>query len=308
MLIYVDSTNRDLKAFPQPNTYVLQLTETVKHVSKVDLVMAAVPNVLWNITSGSNCIAMSGLTLSVPPGFYSGVRLAELLTQLSAAIVVSYIEQEGKFLFTGEDPFTVHAFDPNVARILGITTDVLRSSLFSSDPVYSQPGYRLSGSFIKSTSIIDISLNELIFLDIEELRTPTLRDANGQARHFLGVIPLDTEAGTTKTFTELSGYKIGAVFPTAISLDRLTVAWRDKTGALVDFHGHDGHSFILRLTISPDAPPKMPMVKMPKRIDPPPPPPPPSKKRFSVMNWAAILIVLISGYFAYKKMFAVPVM
>jgi hypothetical protein len=55
MYVYADSTNRD---YPSGNSYTLHLTTPAKSVTRVDLVAAKVPNAMYNINTGTNCISV----------------------------------------------------------------------------------------------------------------------------------------------------------------------------------------------------------------------------------------------------------
>jgi hypothetical protein len=122
--------------------------------------------------------------------------------------------------------------------------------------------------------LVDLSLNEYIFLDIDELRTPshvdtgslqgntgTISGSNAN-RNFAPVI-MDVASACIKNFHENKDYRVSVEYPEPIaSLQRLTVRWVDKSGSPLDFRGWDTNAFVLRIHVREDE-------------ERPPPPPPP---------------------------------
>ena len=120
---------------------------------------------------------------------------------------------------------------------------------------------------------MDLSLNDYIFLDIDELRTPTHVDTgslqgntgtvsgSNANRNFAPVI-LDVASGCIKNFHEHKDYRVSVEYPEPItSLQRLTVRWVDKSGTALNFRGWETNAFVLRIHV--------------RDQERPPPPPPP---------------------------------
>ena len=289
--VFVTSEKRNLDQYPSGNAYTLHLTNPIRCIAKAELLSASVPNTIYNLTNGSNVIAFSNTTtgqgiagstdpsnltfFSIPAGFYSASGIAsEIQTAVSnsTAITVSYLTNEGKFMFsrpTTENTFSVYTQSSELSSLLGISSGntgvLINSSNVGVDtglhkPLYSDNSRYTGKNFVKTDQVIDLSVNEGIFLDIEELRTPLNEEAVGldggssgtysgqvMARSF-GLIPMDVPSGGIKNFKKSSDYDLQTEYPYPIEkLDRLTVRWVDKNGRLINFNGLDDNSFVLRL-------------------------------------------------------------
>jgi hypothetical protein len=248
-MLYVDSSNRDTTLYPKGSEYTLHLTHPVKNISRVDLVAAKVPNSMYNITGTGRVLTFAGRDIYLKPGFYSAWSLAESLG-------VTYVEPLGKFYFwSASGPFTVTPRTAEMARLLGFTNGTeYNSAACADDPVYSaEPGH-----FVLSASVVDTSVNEFVFLDILELRTPctldakSLADTSTTARNSFAVIPMDVDSGKVKSFKSNTDFESSVTYPQPIEkLSRLTVRWLNAKGELLDFQGLEDNSFILRFTTSP---------------------------------------------------------
>jgi hypothetical protein len=266
-LLFADSKNRDVALYPSGNSYVLHLTTPIKDIERVDLVSARVCNSMYNLNNGSNVISINSSNVSMNPGFYSVYGLAAALTTTS--LTLDYLPDEGHFLFSSATSFTLYVHSQELATMLGLTkSQTLTSALATAtDPAY-------TGKYIlRSTTLVDLSLNEYIFLDIDELRTPnhvdtgslqgntgTVSGSNAN-RNFAPVI-MDVGSACIKNFHEHKDYRVSVEYPEPIaSLQRLTVRWVDKSGNPLDFRGWDTNAFVLRIHI--------------RAQERPPPPPPP---------------------------------
>jgi hypothetical protein len=252
--------------YPSGSSYVLHLTTPIKDIERVDLVSARVPNTMYNLTSGSNVMAVNSSNVSINPGFYSVYGLAQALT---GAITCDYAPDEGHFIFSASTVFTILVQSQELAVMLGLSRGSLLTSALATatDPAY-------AGKYIlRSSTLVDLSLNEYIFLDIDELRTPnhvdtgslqgntgTISGSNAN-RNFAPVI-MDVASACIKNFHENKDYRVSVEYPEPItSLQRLTVRWVDKSGNPLNFRGWDTNAFVLRIHI--------------RAQERPPPPPPP---------------------------------
>ena len=260
LLLFADSKNRDVQLYPSGNSYVLHLTTPIKDIERVDLVSARVPNTIANLTCGSNVLAVNSSNVSLNPGFYSVYGLAQALTNSFVSLggaIAEYLPDEGHFLFSSVTPFTLLIYYQELATMLGLPkSQTLTAALAGpTDPTY-------TGKYIlRSTTLVDMSTNEIISLDIDELRTPSHMDTGAitgplgtitgsNTNRSFAPIMLNVGSGCIKTFTENGDYAISATYPEPIaSLQRLTVRWVDKTGAPVNFRGWETNAFMLRLHI-----------------------------------------------------------
>lgn len=257
LLLFADSKNRDVQLYPSGNSYVLHLTTPIKDIERVDLVSARVPNTIYNLAQGSNVLAVNSSNVSLNPGFYSVYGLAQALTTSPSGLGLDYLPDEGHFLFSGGASFTVTINSAELAKMLGLVRGTLYTSALatSTDPAYT------SKYIVRSTTLIDMSINEYIFLDIDELRTPTHVDtgaitgplgtvSGSNANRNFAPVMMDVGSACIKNFHENKDYQVSVTYPEPIaSLQRLTVRWVDKTGAPVNFRGWETNAFMLRLHI-----------------------------------------------------------
>ena len=320
-LLFADSKNRDVALYPTGNSYVLHLTTPIKDIERVDLVSARVPNTMFNLTRGSNVISINSSNVSLNEGFYSVYGLAQALTTTS--ITLEYLPDEGHFLFSSSASFTIFIHSQELATMLGLTKGVMYTSALAgpTDPAYA------SKHILRSVTLVDMSLNDYIFLDIDELRTPSHVDTGALVsssgtvsgsnanRNFAPVI-LDVGSGCIKNFHENKDYNVSVTYPEPIaSLQRLTVRWVDKSGAPLNFRGWETNAFVLRLHIRDrereeeeedlkDMSRRLGELEIKRMLDeqakPPPPPPPPKKTPFGRWTILVLLLLIALGYWGYK--------
>lgn len=244
--VFVDSSNKNPQ---QGNVYTLNLTSTLKNIYKIDLVLANIPNTMYNVVNG--VVTVNSIDSLLPDGFYNTQGIIEYLNAILPGVSVDYLENEGKFIFYSNQPFTLGVSD-SMKKVLGYppTNSTNTKSVYTN--LYK------NSSIIVSDRVIDLSTSDFVFLDIQELRNSKVVDAKSItvndtyegstiARTFAG-IPMDVPISTIKTFKETSDYKYSITFESVIpSLDRLTVQWIDKLGNRISFHGNEQNSFLLRI-------------------------------------------------------------
>ena len=318
---YADSTNRDITIYPSGSEYTLHLTNPIKNIVRIDLVAAKVPNTMYNVTNGNNFVSVNSTNVSIAPGYYSANGLANAIMNASGgggAITIDFLCDEGKYLFSNTSSFTFTALTAEAKKAFGLTT--VTSSPASGNPVYALDPTYGTLNIAKSTSIIDLSVNEYVFLDIQEFRTTSVLDAkkliNGTTegssiRSSFGMIPMDVSGGSIKNYKETSDYKqyVEYDYP-IVKLDRLTVRWIDKNGQLLNFNGFENNAFTLRfkcIFVRPDPPPPpLRDVELDRIVDalqhaPPPPKPPPEKQAWG--RWVILILVicLVLVYVGYVR-------
>lgn len=252
-LLFIDSNNRDSNIYPNGNYYVIHLTRAIKDVERVEVVSAVVPNTIYNLTNGTAAITYDDTNVTLDPGFYATNTLAKTLSGLIPDLKIEYIISEGLFIFYNDlSPFTIQVNSSELATLLGMVQGQTLSSV---------PGLNTSwhsSNVIKSSTLVDFSLNSYFFLDIAELKTPAHIDTgamdsttgtiSGQnVNRAFAPIMMDVNSGTIKNFLEKKDYKISVEYPEPInSIDRLTISWVDRHGTLLNFQGYNSNSFILR--------------------------------------------------------------
>ena len=256
--LFVSSENRDTTIYPHGNTYVVELNTPIKDIRRIELLYASVPNTIYNVTDGTDVITIDSDTFGIPEGFYSGSGLATEITNAVntvSGVTVTYLQNEGKFLFTKATSFDLEIKTAEMRNLLGLDEN---NSSTTVEPVGSEtiPLYsnnsRYSGKhFVKSTTIADLQPDQGIFLDIEELRTIYNEDASrdGQSmRRTFGIIPMDVNGGQIKNFKKTTDYDMVVDYSNPIrKLDRLTINWVNRLGLPVNFNGKNDNSFLLRL-------------------------------------------------------------
>lgn len=315
-LLFVDSKNRDVTVFPNGNSYVLHLTTPIKNVTRVDLVSARVPNTMYNLTNGSNVYSTASANVSLNSGFYSAWDLATAVTA-EGTLALDYLPSEGHMIFSSANAFTVTANRSEFAKMVGLVHGTTYTATMATalDPAY-------SGKYIvKSVTLVDLSLNEYVFLDIDELKTPWNLDAKSidsrtgtyvgtNAQRMFAPIIMDVASGCIKNFHENKDYCVQATYPEPVGvLQRLTVNWYDKDGQPLNFRGWNTNAFVLRLHVSNDEG---------RRLPPPPPlqdveirriveamtlavPKPEKPKPKLKIPWALIILALLGAFIAYKN-------
>jgi hypothetical protein len=330
--VYVDSTNRDTTAYPSGNSFVLHLTNPLHSVTQIDLVAALVPNTMYNLTNGSNVVVFTNTSnvlapvtsnVSIPPGYYSSYGLAQALANASGFLFcVDFVDSEGKFIISSNvTSFTLEANTTEMQRMLGLDAGARQSFWGATDAIYGlDPNYS-TRSLLKSQRIVDLSTNEYVFLDIDELRTTSVLDAKkmvrgttegSSIRSTFGMIPLDVPAGTFKNYKETSDYNQYIVYNSPIpKIDRLTIRWIDRSGQLLNFQGFEHNAFTLRIHCEyrepPPPTPPLQDVQIQRIIDamqhaPPPPKPPDAKRAFG--RWVVVILVVsvIAAWIAYVRL------
>jgi hypothetical protein len=283
MYIYVDSRNRDVTQYPDPNSYCLYLTSAIPEINKITLISANIPNTIYNISEGTNMLSLyNGTTntttsYSIPNGFYSPEELATAITNsTNGFLTVQYIHSQSKFLFYASFQFTFELLSQN-SYILGLRPDFVYTSSYgayttdyANDPVLSVLYLVISEFSAQITSVTTV------MLDIEEFRntgsivdsqsltttvpvTSTLNDGTVvqtstqtpsrglKTERVVGIIPMDVPYGDIKYFKENTDFIINVHLPNPLrNVRKLTIQWIDEYGNLVNFNSLE-HTFILEV-------------------------------------------------------------
>ena len=264
LIVFADSIQRDTTLYPSGNSYTIHLTNPIKNITKVDLVSAVVPNTMYNLTSTSNVLQVDTSNIFLNPGFYS---TTSLVTAFNKSVQVSlelatmtYLPGEGKFIFYG-NLASVTCLTSDISKLLGLPLGTTTASALSSNQEFAGM-WPSATTYVKSASVVNMSINEYVWLDIAEFRTPLTVDAKqlslkawGQvttsgstAATSFALIPMDVSSGVYKSFKEESDYRVSVEFPSRIdSIERLTVTWRDRYGNPLNFNGLDTNSFGVRV-------------------------------------------------------------
>ena len=315
-LVFADSLNRDSSLYPTGDSYILHLTTPIKNIERVDLVSARVPNTMYNITDGTGIFTIGSNVISIRNGFYSAYGMAAAVTS-NALVTLDYLPDEGKFTFSNPGAFSITIQSEEFAKIVGLSNATTHTATLATalDPAY------IGKYIIRSTTMVDLTLNDYVFLDIDELRTPHNVDARklegssgtvsgSNANRAFAPIVMDVGSACIKNFHENKDYRISVEYPEPINvLQRLTVRWFDRDGKLLDFRGWDTNAFVLRVHVKPEPeralppPPPLQDVELKRIIDAMtlalPPPPKEESKKFKI-PWFLLVLATLIGIFIWK--------
>jgi hypothetical protein len=227
-LLFVDSKNRDQVLYPSGNSYTLHLTTPIRNITRVDLVSAKIPNTTYNLTATSNIVINGSANVSMVPGFYSTTSFCnEFNNSNQTTTRVNYSAAEGRFIFYSSTLSSLSATG-QLSNIIGIVSGT--SFAASSNPSYATNVVYSGMNLIKSSNVVDLSTNDYVWLDIDELRTQTTFDAkriiNMPLSNVVGDTPTTTTVAQTVPATNFvsmtlstdvapSGYTSSVVLPVA---------------------------------------------------------------------------------------------
>jgi hypothetical protein len=198
-ILFVDSKNRDQVLYPSSNSYTLHLTTPIRNITRIDLVSAKIPNTTYNLTTTSNIVINSNVlaNVSMLPGFYSTTSFCnEFNNSNQTTTRVNYSSAEGRFIFYNSNLNSLSTTG-QLANIIGISSG--SSFAASSNPAYVTSTIYAGMNLIKSSNVIDLSTNDYVWLDIDELRSQTTIDAKQIINMPLSNVVGDTPVTTTVT-------------------------------------------------------------------------------------------------------------
>ena len=194
-LLFVDSKNRDQVLYPSGNSYTLHLTTPIRNITRVDLVSAKIPNTTYNLTTTSNIVINGSANVSMVPGFYSTTSFCnEFNNSNQTTTRVNYSAAEGRFIFYSSTLSSLSATG-QLSNIIGVVS--ASSFAASSNPSYATNVVYAGMNLIKSSNVVDLSTNDYVWLDIDELRTQTTFDAKRIINMPLSNVVGDTPVTTT---------------------------------------------------------------------------------------------------------------
>jgi hypothetical protein len=277
------------------------MTIPVKNIFKVDLVSAHFPNSLYNITTSSNVISINGNSnIFIHAGRYDQVSLANALT--TNGFKTDYIKTEGHFLISNAASYNFVINNSEISNLMGFMANKTYT-LMPANPIQ-DPTYATS-NIIRSEIIANMTMNDYLFLDIDELRTPnnlstgplyanTINGTNVNTM-FAPVMIKNPHLSSVTNFMETKDILLTTYYPEPIaSLDRLTIRWRDKVGNILNFQGLNSNSFILRLHVNGDD-------ERIKEIDALPPPVAMDTVQKYYIIWGVLIIGIIILLFSRPR-------
>lgn len=169
-VIVIDSLDRDIAKYPNPNEYVIKLPSMLRNVDTIELISLQLTRIEPNVNTGNNTFKLSvnnvQYKIVIPVGeILYGEVLATTLEEALSSIVpdtntVFSVLFDRKLTITNStnSPFTI-TVDENVAKLLGIIGKGFRGSgTVSSSPEGVLVGNRIID--LNGTPYIILSIND----------------------------------------------------------------------------------------------------------------------------------------------------
>jgi len=246
-VIYIDSRDRNIEKYPEPNDYVIHLDDTYRDIVSLELISCDIPKTEYNINSNNNILHYNnGSTVTVPVGNYSSIN--DLKTAFNDVV---------------DNPFTMAIDDKTRKITLSCTTETLQLSdtvkerdgtrkVLKANSIGRMLGFkpidRASAASHESDGVYNLANEDYIVLKFDDVER-----TDGTSNVFKGAFARisfgDIDFGKVKQ-TKVSdfGSKCIEVFkPIKPKLDRLRIRFFRQDGNLYDFNGLD-HSMSIELS------------------------------------------------------------
>ena len=217
--IVIDSRDRDTTLFPTPAQYEVMLQDDIDEVTSVELCMAQVPLMAYNVSQYNNRVAVNGTQYVVPVGNYDGASLATALTS-ATGLTVTYNAIADNLTFTSTGAFTINGTG-TINKMLGFLTGRDYSTVGMTYAITAPYRVNLLDNRYVVLSIDQVTLNNSINPVIHRsfaLLSPKMQDLNY----------IETQCKTIKYLN-----------PPIARLHKVRLTFRDYYGNLYDFQNHD---------------------------------------------------------------------
>jgi len=315
--IHLNSANRDISRYPSGNTYTLHVSTPLMNIIQAEIILARVPNTIYYLTSTTNLLITDHTAnVFMPPGYYADpvVLATEISNRMSAANeTIQWVPAEGKFIYLSKNQGTIQVLTDDMAELLGFVKGTTYTTVLITEALTSVGG--TWNYCIKSPAVVDMTRNDFLFLNIDELNHNNFLD--GYAKGIPGSnvpnntgvftgITLDVPPNTVKIFKN-SDYPIKVQYdPPISSVDRFTLTWYDADRKIVNFQGFEDNAVILRITCAKPPGPLFLGTPDDEEEEPPPPTPPLPpiiKEKKTWGRWLIILVIsaIVTLWVAQKK-------
>lgn len=247
--ILVDSRDRDYAKFPTPNSYVVSLPITFRHVTQARLVSAEFPSshYVFSAAKGNTTIRI-GLDgtfhdVTIPDGNYSsGSMIAALVTALNAAF--------------GAGTFSVSIESTTLTCTIAATGTVAVDTTTITSPAPTQwgLGYYLgfdknvvatgSGS-VTGPRVVTMNPELYLLMDVEGLSKIYETTPGGNSSKTFAKIPLAVDSFDFSFFSD-KDIMTNYMDPPIAKLDQIRVSFRFHDGTPLDFQNVE-HAFTIEL-------------------------------------------------------------
>lgn len=246
--ILIDSRDRDYDKFPTPNSYVVKLPITFRHVVRARLVSAEFPSSHYVFSAArgntSLSVGLDGLfkTITIPDGNYSsGSMTAALKSALDAAFAPS------TFAITIDSTTLKCTISATGSMAVDTTTT-------SPSPTQWGLGYYLgfnkntiasgSGS-VTAPRVVCMNPELYLLMDIEGLSKIYETHPGGNSSKTFAKIPLAVDSFDFSFFSD-KDIMTNFMDPPIAKLEQIRVSFRFHDGTLLDFQ-HVEHAFTIEL-------------------------------------------------------------
>lgn len=274
----INSLDRDIEKFSNPNEYRVQLYDQVKNVTKLNLVGGTIPVNPYNVVAPYNNFQaeISGgdsTDVIITPGEYTPSTLAtELATQLTSSLgesfTVSYNNTSRKFTFTsvsgndfsflfenGEYPTNT---DPHSNAIRARNNASTLLGFYGIEDVSST-----SGNLVSINPAVICPIRRIyLYLNSNHSASYTNLKQSGQKRQPFAILYLNVANNTCdQVYLDNDSIHFFSQTYGGQDLRYLDLVFKDEFGNLYDFQGRD-HTLLFEVVvntpnITPNLPPPM---------------------------------------------------
>lgn len=241
-IIVIDSIDRDLSKYPDPNNYVIKMPYILRNVQTIELLSLQLTRTETNINSGNNSFVLTmndiKYTIVIPEAeVTSGTALATTLKNAFALVIpsattvfnVTYLRKL-TITNTASLPFTINV-NENVSRLLGIIGKGIRGKgIVASSASGVMVGNRLID--LNGTPYLIFSIN-----DYERILSPS----NNAQSNFLTIPMEDYSFGQRFLINgdEKERKSVYILTNSQNNIFEMRISFKRPDGSLYDFHGID---------------------------------------------------------------------
>lgn len=260
----IDSKDRDVNLFPNPNQYEVRLEDDIEDVATVSLLCMNVPLPMYLVNKYFKTFLLivegSPIEITLTEGDYSPVALATLITsKLNAAMGstvfnVEYDTTSDKFTFTGNVDFSISfeslteytirqepASDSKAARLASAKRDTkslhmllgFTQAEYTTNYVGGPYPYAITAPYRRNFAYNNYAVMRIDQFDVNKSPGNTLHRTFAVVVNNYNDWSLGEDLSVTKNFT-----------PPLARLAKLRVSFLDRYGNLYDFQNQD-HRFEL---------------------------------------------------------------
>lgn len=218
--VVIDSRDRDVKSYPNPNNYVIELENEIEDVITGEIIIIQAPLSSYLINNNNNTFKVNGSVIVLEQGDYDATTLMnELNIRLSPlSITVSYSQIKNKYTFTSATTDFTISFSNYLSKILGFQ----KNEYTSNDNVL-VPEYR-----------VDFNVDKYIVLSIREMSI-NVSSNNNINKSTVIVSRGDSFLNSKANLTPIKKY----FNPLIARLTKIHIKFKDYYGNDYDFQNQD---------------------------------------------------------------------